>query len=74
MWQPGWEGSLGENGYMYKDGQASLLSTWNYYNIVNWLYSNIKFKKHIFYLVEIIFNYKNILLYIVITLASQSCY
>ena len=20
MWQPGWEGSLGENGYMYMDG------------------------------------------------------
>ena len=35
VWQPGWEGSLGENGYM-------LLSTWNYHTIVNCLYSNIK--------------------------------
>ena len=22
MWQPGWEGSLGENGYMYMHGQS----------------------------------------------------
>ena len=33
---------LGENGYMYMYGWAPLLSTWNYHNIVNQLYSNIK--------------------------------
>ena len=30
MWQPGWEGSLGENGNMYMDGgdgRVSMLST-----------------------------------------------
>ena len=27
MWQPGWEGSLGENGYMYMCGQVPLLFT-----------------------------------------------
>ena len=37
MWQPGWEGSLEENGYMYMYGWAPLLSTWNYHNIANWL-------------------------------------
>ena len=42
MWQPGWERSLGENGYMYIQGWVPLLSTWNYHNIVNWLYSIIK--------------------------------
>jgi len=46
MWQPGWEGSLKENGYMYMliYSWVPLLSTWNYYSIVNWLYSNIKYK------------------------------
>ena len=44
MWQPGWEGSLGENGYTYMYGWVPLLSIWNYYNIVNQLYSNIKWK------------------------------
>ena len=29
MWQPGWKGSLGENGYMYMYGWVPLLSTWN---------------------------------------------
>ena len=29
MWQAGWEGSLGENGYMYMYGWVPLLSTWN---------------------------------------------
>ena len=43
-WQPGWEGSFGENGYMYMYGWIPLLSTWNYHNIVNWLYSNIRQK------------------------------
>ena len=28
MWQPGWEGSLGENGYMYMYGWVPLLFTW----------------------------------------------
>ena len=42
MWQPGWAGSLGENGYMYMCGWVPLLSTWNYHNIVNQLYSNTK--------------------------------
>ena len=28
-WQLGWEGSLGENGYMYMDGWVSQLFTWN---------------------------------------------
>ena len=41
MWQPGWEGSVRENGYMYMCSWIPLLSTWNYHNIVNWLYSNI---------------------------------
>ena len=27
MWQPGWEGNLGENGYMYMDGLVTLLPT-----------------------------------------------
>ena len=40
MWQPGQEGSLGKNGYMYMYGWVALLSTWNYHNIVNWLYSS----------------------------------
>ena len=42
MWQPGWEGSLGENAYMYMCGWVPLWSTWNYDNIVNWLYANTK--------------------------------
>ena len=38
MWQPGWEGSLGENGYMHVYGWVPFrLSTWTYHNIVNWL-------------------------------------
>ena len=44
MWQLGWEGSLGENGYMYMYGWVFLLSTWNYHNIINWLCPNIKYK------------------------------
>ena len=35
--QPGWEGSLGENGYVCLHSWVPLLSTWNYHNIVNWL-------------------------------------
>ena len=45
MWQPGQKGNLGENGYMYMYGWVLLLFTWNYQNIVNWLYFNIKKKK-----------------------------
>ena len=48
MWQPGWEGSLGENGYIYIYDWIPLLSTWNYYNIVNWLYPNIKTQTQIY--------------------------
>ena len=42
MWQPGWEGSLGENGYICMDGWVPSLLTWNHHNIVNWLYPNTK--------------------------------
>ena len=45
MWQPEWDGSLGENGYMNMCDRVPLLSTWDYHNIVNWLYSNTKKKK-----------------------------
>ena len=41
MWRPGWEESLGENGYMYMYGYIPLLSTWNNHIII-WLNSNIK--------------------------------
>ena len=34
MWQPGGEGSLGEDGYMCVYDRAPLLSTWNSHNIV----------------------------------------
>ena len=33
-----------ENEYVYMYGWGPLLCTWNYHNIVNWVYSNIKFK------------------------------
>ena len=35
---PGWERSLGENGYMYIYGWAASLCAWNYHNIINQLY------------------------------------
>ena len=38
MWQPGWEGRLGEKGSMYMYGWVPLLFTQNYHNIVNWLF------------------------------------
>ena len=41
MWQHGWEGSLGENGYMYMYGGVTLLCTGNYHNIVNRPHCNI---------------------------------
>ena len=41
MWQPGWEGTLGEDGYtcvcVCMQGWVSLLSTWGYRNTVNLL-------------------------------------
>ena len=36
--------SLGESGYMYMYGWVPSLITWNYHNIVNWLYPNTKNK------------------------------
>ena len=41
MWQPGSEGSLGENGYLYMCGWLPLPSTWRYHNIVNWLQCSV---------------------------------
>jgi len=38
----GWDGSLGVNGYRYMHSWVTLLCTWNYHNIFNWLYSNIR--------------------------------
>ena len=37
-------GGLGESGYLHRHGWVPLLSTGNYHNIVNRLYSNIKWK------------------------------
>ena len=37
MRQLGWEGSLGENGYMCMYDWVPSLFTWNYHNVVNWL-------------------------------------
>ena len=42
MWQPGWEGSLGDSGYVYKYGWVPWLFTSNYHNIVNRLYLSTK--------------------------------
>ena len=42
MWQPRWEGSLGENGYMFMYGRIPLLFTWNYHNVINWLFSSVQ--------------------------------
>ena len=38
MWQPGWRGGLGDNGYMHTYGWDPSLFTWDYHNIVNWLH------------------------------------
>ena len=43
-WQPGWDRCLGENGYIYMYSLVPLLFTWNYHNIVNWLYPNTKWE------------------------------
>ena len=37
MWQPGWEGSMGENGYIFMYGWVPSLFSWNYDNIINQL-------------------------------------
>ena len=42
MWQPGWKGSLGENGDLDMNGWIPSLPTWNYHNIVNRLYFSAK--------------------------------
>ena len=39
---PGWEGRLGENGYMYKYGGVPSLFTQNCHDIVDQLYPNTK--------------------------------
>ena len=44
MWQPGWEGSFGENGYIHMYGWVTLLCTWNYHNIIHQTYSSIEKK------------------------------
>ena len=38
------ERSWGENGCLYMHGWVSSLFIWNYHNMVNWLYPNIKLK------------------------------
>ena len=47
MWQPGWEQSLGENGYMYMYGWVPSLFTWNSHNIVNWLFAVVQSLSHV---------------------------
>jgi len=42
VWQPGWEGNLGENGYKYMYDWIPLLFTWICHDVVNWLYRNTK--------------------------------
>ena len=42
--QPRWDGSPGENGYMYMYGWVSSLFTWNRHNIVNQLNPNTRWK------------------------------
>ena len=37
MWQPEWEGSLGENGYMCICGWVPSPFSWNWHSIANWL-------------------------------------
>ena len=59
-WQPGCEGSLGENGSSRLNGQAPLLSTWNYLNTVNWLYFNTQFKKKLKSTVERVIIFLNL--------------
>ena len=42
MQQPKWEKDLKKERYMYMYNSITLLWAWNYRNIVNQLYSNIK--------------------------------
>ena len=42
IWQPGWEGSLMENGYLYMYGWGPSLFTWKYHSIVNQLHLSTK--------------------------------
>ena len=42
VWQPGGEGSLGENGYMYISTAETLCCSPEHHSIVNWLYTNAK--------------------------------
>ena len=44
MWQTGQEVSLGENEYKFMYAWVPSLFTWNYHNIINWLYLNTKKK------------------------------
>ena len=44
MWQPGWEGSLEENGYMYMCMTESLHCSFEIHKIVNQLYLQYKMK------------------------------
>ena len=46
MWQPGWEASLGKNGYMYMYGQVPLLFTWNYHDSSTSMPSELPGKPH----------------------------
>ena len=34
LWKPGWEGSFGENGYVYVYGRVPLLCTLNYHTLL----------------------------------------
>ena len=52
MFQPVWEGSLRENGYMNKYSWVALQSTGNDHKIVNWLYCNTKWASLIAQLVK----------------------
>ena len=42
MCQSGWEEDLRKSGYMHMYGWVPSLFTWNYHNIINWLYPNTK--------------------------------
>ena len=44
MWQPGWDGNSGDKGYICMSGWVPSLFTWDYHDIVHWLYSSTKWK------------------------------
>ena len=54
LWQPGREGGLGKNMYMYLYGWVPLLFTWNYYSIVNWLHLSKKWKVFFFFSLNVL--------------------